>query len=151
MAFFSRQLRKPEGKYATFDRELMGIHLAVKHFKYFLEGQPFTIFTDHEPIVTAMKKTSEPASNRQAHQLAAISEANGDIRHIDGKINVMADALSRCEEPKEPAEPLTIPTDLEEAPGLFCLLERPSIHAVQTGIDYQKLAVDQNQDPDVQA
>ena len=98
-----------------------------------------------------MKKTSEPASNRQARQLAAISEATGDIRHIDGKNNVVADALSRCEEPKEPADSLTIPTDLEEAPGLFCLPERPSIHAVQIGIDYQKLAVDQSQDPDVQA
>ena len=151
LVFFSRQLRKPEREYTTFDRELLGIHLALKHFKYFLEGQPFTIFTDHEPIVTAMKKTSEPASNRQARQLAAISEATGDIRHIDGKNNVVADALSRCEEPKESAEPLTIPTDLEEAPGLFGLPERPSIHAVQIGIDYQKLAVDQSQDPDVQA
>ena len=38
LEFFSRQLRKPERNYATFNRELLGIHLAVKHFRYFLEG-----------------------------------------------------------------------------------------------------------------
>ena len=57
LAFFSRQLRKPECNYATFDCELLGIHLAIKHFRYFLEGRGFTIFTDHRPILAALKKT----------------------------------------------------------------------------------------------
>ena len=87
LAFFSRQLRKPERNYATFDRELLGIHLAVKHFRYFLEGRVFTVFTDHKPIVAALKKTSEPVSGRQARQLAAIAEATSDVRHVSGKDN----------------------------------------------------------------
>ena len=83
LAFFSRQLRKPELKYATFDCELLGIHLAIKHFRYFLEGRKFTIFTDHEPIVPAMHKSSEASSDRQARQLAAIAEASTDIQHVE--------------------------------------------------------------------
>merc|ERR1712020_83105 len=51
LAFFSRQLRKSERNYATFDRELLGIYLAIKHFCYFVEGRVFTVFTDHKPIV----------------------------------------------------------------------------------------------------
>ena len=94
MAFFSRQLRKPEQKCARFDRELLGIHLAIKHFRYFLEGRAFTVFTDHQPIVAAIRKTTEPTSGRQARQLAAIAEATTDVRHVDGKANVVADALS---------------------------------------------------------
>ena len=53
LAFFSRQFRKPELKYATFDKELLGVFLAIKHFRYFLEGRSFTVFTDHKPILDA--------------------------------------------------------------------------------------------------
>ena len=42
LAFFSRQLCKPKRIYATFDREFLGIHLAIKHFRYFLEGRTQT-------------------------------------------------------------------------------------------------------------
>ena len=51
LAFFSRQLRKPEVKYSAFDRELLGIHLAIRHFRFMLEGLNFTIYTDHQPLV----------------------------------------------------------------------------------------------------
>ena len=33
LAFFSRQLRKPETKYSAFDRELLAVYLAVRHFR----------------------------------------------------------------------------------------------------------------------
>ena len=33
LAFFSRQLRKPELKYSTFDRDLLSIHLSIRHFR----------------------------------------------------------------------------------------------------------------------
>lgn len=75
LAFFSRQLRNTERKYATFDRELLSIMRAIKHFRYFIEGRKFTVFTDHMPIFAALRKTSEPTSGRQARQLAAIAEA----------------------------------------------------------------------------
>ena len=45
LTFFSCQLRKPKRIYATFERELLGIHLAIKHFLYFLEGRKFTVYT----------------------------------------------------------------------------------------------------------
>ena len=141
LAFFSRQLRKPERNYATFDRELLGIHLAIKHFNYFLEGRSFTVFTDHKPIVAALSKAAEPASGRQARQLAAIAEATTDIRHVSGKDNVVADALSRTEATEDAAAP---PDNHDEAPTFVC-------SAILPGINYQQLAADQVSDPDVQA
>ena len=66
LAFFSRQLRKPERNYAAFDRELLGIHLAIKQFRYFLEGRTFTVYTDHKPIPPALHKISEAVSVCQA-------------------------------------------------------------------------------------
>ena len=95
IAFFSRQLTNTETKYSTFDRELLAVHLGIRKFRYFLEGRPFTVFTDHKPLTFAMAKKSAPWSARQARQLAAISEYTTDIRHISGKANPVADALSR--------------------------------------------------------
>ena len=97
------------------------------------------MFTDHRPIVTALKKTTDSASGRQARQLAAIAEATSDVRHVSGKDNVVADALS------EAIEDATVqPEDLDDAPSFLC-------NAVQPGIDYHQLEADQEADPDIQA
>ena len=89
---------KAELKYATYDKELTGIFSAVKHFKYYVEARPFIIFTDHKPIVSTLQKKAEPTSARQARQLAAFTDATCDVRHIEGKNNLVADALSRPED-----------------------------------------------------
>lgn len=95
LAFFSKKLRPPEMKYSTFDRELLAIHLTIRHFRPFLEGRAFTIFTDHKPITLAISRCGESHSARQQRHLAAVSEFSTDIRHVSGKFNAAADALSR--------------------------------------------------------
>ncbi|GFR69541.1 Pol polyprotein [Elysia marginata] len=65
LAFFSKQLWPPEQKYSSFDRELLALYLAIRHFKFFLEGRPFTAYTDHKPLVGAMSKLSDPWTARQ--------------------------------------------------------------------------------------
>ena len=96
LAFFSRKLRKQETKYSAFDRELLVMHLAVRHFRYFLEERHFVIFTDHKPLTFAFSKVSDTWSARQQRQLSAISEFTTDVRHIAGKANLVADTLSRA-------------------------------------------------------
>ena len=54
--FFSRQLRPNERIYSTFDRELLGLYLAVRHFRFLLEGGSFTAYVDHKPLTFAMVK-----------------------------------------------------------------------------------------------
>ena len=94
LAFFSRQLRPPERKYSAFDRELLALSLAVRHFRYFLEAHSFIAYTDHKPLTLAFAKVSDPWSPRQQRHLAYISEFTMDVRHIAGKDNNVADALS---------------------------------------------------------
>lgn len=53
LAFFSRQFNPVEKRYSTFDREFLALHLAVQHFRYFLESQEFIAFTDHKPFTFA--------------------------------------------------------------------------------------------------
>ena len=94
LAFFSRKLSHAKLKYSAFDRELLAIYLSIKHFRYFLEGRQFTVYTDHLPLTTAITSTAD-RSPRQTRQLSYIAEFTTDIRHLPGKTNVVADALSR--------------------------------------------------------
>ena len=124
LAFFSRQLRPAERKYSAFDRELLGLYLAIRHFRYFLEGRVFTAFTDHKPLTFAFAKVSDPWSARQQRHLTAISEYTTDIRHVSGKANVVVDALSRC--------------------------SLNAINPVQDGIDFSAMAAAQQEDRETQ-
>ena len=117
LAFFSRHLRPPERKYSAFDRELLALYLAVRHFRYFLEGRQFTAFTDHKPLTFAFDKVSDPWSARQQRHLAYVSEYTTCVQHVSGKSNRVADALSR-----------------------------PTINTVSTGIDYAALAAAQREE-----
>ena len=94
IAFFSRKLSPAEMKYAAFDRELLAVFCAIKHFRHFLEGRPFTAFTDHKPLTNAIDSATE-RSPRQTRHLSFISEFTTDLQHVAGKHNVVADALSR--------------------------------------------------------
>ena len=91
----SKQLRKPETKYSAFNRDILAIYLTIRHFRFFVEGRPFTAITDHKPLTFCMAKVSEPWSSSQARHLPYISEHTTDIRHVEGINNPIADALSQ--------------------------------------------------------
>ena len=95
IAYFSKQLKPAESRYSTFDRELLAVYLAIKHFRYFLEGRPFHILTDHKPLTYALMSRPEQHSPRQVRHLDYISQFTSDIRHVKGEDNTAADALSR--------------------------------------------------------
>ena len=78
-AFFSQQLCPNERKYSTFDRQLLGLYLAIRHFHFLLEARQFTAFVDHKRLKFAMAKVAEPWSARQQRQLSYISEFTTDI------------------------------------------------------------------------
>ena len=95
LSFFSHSFNRAQSRYATFDRELLGIYLAIRHFRYFIEERAFTIFTDHAPICHSLFARAQHASPRQQRHLDFIAQFTTDIRHVEGEKNVVADALSR--------------------------------------------------------
>ena len=94
--------------------------------KRYQEPKPwaFIAYTDHKPLTLALAKVSDPWSPRQQRHLAYISEFTTDVRHIAGKDNNVADALSRT-----------------------------PVHTVsmQIGIDYTAMAIAQQQDDEMKA
>lgn len=95
LAFFSKKLNTSQIIYSTYDRELLAIYSAIKHFKDLLQGRKFTIYTDHKPLTFAFHQKNEKANSRQLRHLQYISEFTTDIQYISGNDNIVADALSR--------------------------------------------------------
>ncbi|GFV90056.1 transposon Tf2-11 polyprotein [Trichonephila clavipes] len=95
LAFFSRKLTSSEKSYSAYDRELLAIYSAIRHFRYMLESRDFTVFTDHKPLTYAFRQKSDKCSPRQIRQLDFISQFTTNIVHIPGSDNIAADVLSR--------------------------------------------------------
>ena len=95
IAFFSKALSPTEVRHFTFDRKLLAMYLSVKHFRYFLEGRSFCIYSDQRPLVSAFLSTFKDGSARQTRHMSFITEFTTDIRHINGTENVVDDCLSR--------------------------------------------------------
>ncbi|GFX38182.1 retrovirus-related Pol polyprotein from transposon 297 [Trichonephila clavipes] len=73
LAFFSRKLTSSEKSYSVYDRELLAIYSAIRHFR----------------------QKSDKCSPRQIRQLDFISQFTTNIVHIPGSDNIAADVLSR--------------------------------------------------------
>ena len=59
ISFFSKKMTATEKRYSTFDRELLAVYLAIKHFRHFLEGREFHVFTDHKTLTFALNIHSD--------------------------------------------------------------------------------------------
>ena len=91
IAFFSTSLKPAETRYSTFDRELLAVYLSIRHFRHFIEGRRFSVYTDHKVTITSRADYTP----RQIRHLSFISEFTTDLRYLPGKSNCAADALSR--------------------------------------------------------
>ena len=124
LAFFSRKLSPAETRYSTFGRELLAVYLAIKHFRYMLDGRIFCVFSDHKPLTHVFNAKPDRHSPREIRHLDFIAQFTTDIRYVKGRDNVVADTLSR-----------------------------PSMNALYTDtcIDYGLIAAAQTADPELQA
>ena len=63
ITYFSKKLKQSETKYSTYDRELLVIYLAMKHFHRYIEGRTFTVFIDHKPLTNSRQiySTTDPS------------------------------------------------------------------------------------------
>ena len=122
ISYFSRKLMPAETRYSAFDRELLAIYLAIRHFRHFVEGRQFQVLTDHKPLAYALSSDSAGYTPRQVRHLDYISQFTSDIRHVKCVHNATADALSRIE--------------------VCSLGDKPE------GIDFTEMALAQGNDPD---
>ncbi|KAJ9525518.1 hypothetical protein QJQ45_003105 [Haematococcus lacustris] len=101
LAYLSKKLIPAEKNYTTGEQELLAIITACKEWRCYLEGVPFTLYTDHKPLVAL--KTQKVLSRRQTRWLEFLSRYNFTIEYLPGDTNP-ADPLSRI-----PDAPVTNP------------------------------------------
>ena len=97
LAFFSRKFNPAQRKYSTYDRELMAIAKAVKHFHYSLEGRSFHVCTDHKPLLYIQIKNHDAAPSHRVRRVTFLSEYDITYSYLPGEDNSVADVLSRIE------------------------------------------------------
>ncbi|GBP63197.1 hypothetical protein EVAR_102361_1 [Eumeta japonica] len=127
--------------YSPYDRELIAIYGAKKHFRHILEARDFVIYTDHKPLCHAFKTRKDKCSPRQYRHLDFISQFSTDIRHISGRGNVVADTLSRIEHLDNIADFVKLANAQQSDPELKqilkngCVLQLQKIHVPGTKTD----------------
>jgi len=93
IAYESRKLKEHEQKYSAYDLELAVVIHALKMWRHYLLGRKFLLLTDHHSLTNYF---SQPTLNaRQARWADFLSGFDFDIKHLKGKENRVADALSR--------------------------------------------------------
>ncbi|GFW21671.1 transposon Ty3-I Gag-Pol polyprotein [Trichonephila clavipes] len=74
LAFFSRKLTSSKKSYSAYDRELLAIYSAIRHFRYMLEARDFTVFTDHKPLTYAFRqKVTSVLHGRSVSWISSLS------------------------------------------------------------------------------
>jgi hypothetical protein len=91
VAYESRKLKPAEVNYGVGEQELLAVVHALKTWRCYVEGVPFTVVTDHNPN-TFIGQSG--LSGRQARWQEFLSRFNMEWKHIPGRVNV-ADPLSR--------------------------------------------------------
>ena len=90
--FFSRKMSKTEYNYDTHDKELLAIDKGLAHWRQYLQGMSFELFTDHNNLRWFMK--TKTLNYRQVRAYERLTEYDFVIIHRPGKINP-ADGPSR--------------------------------------------------------
>ncbi|XP_062704675.1 uncharacterized protein K02A2.6-like [Aedes albopictus] len=97
VTFISRVLKNHEKEYSPLDMEALAVYYAVRRLSGYLLGRNFTIWTDHQPLVSLFGRKGIPDMVFGKLQRWAVFLANYDyeIKYIKGVSNKVADFLSR--------------------------------------------------------
>lgn len=91
--FMSKKFTLAQTKYRVFEQETLAILKALLKWEDKLIGYRFHVITDHEALM--FFKTQRHLSNRQTRWMEYLSQFNFDIQYVKGKVNILADVLSR--------------------------------------------------------
>ena len=95
LSYMSKTLGEAEVNYVTYDKEMLAIMRALEEWRGPLLGttEPFEIHTDHRNLTYF--RDPQKLTRRQVGWTARLQDYDFTIRHVSGKSNRVADALSR--------------------------------------------------------
>ena len=132
VTFITRRMTAAEEKYHANELECLALVWALNKLRQHVYGRKFTVKTDSNVLRWLYRK--KDVSGKFARWILTLQEYDIDLCHMSGKINLVADALSRS-----PADP---PETIDPTERMLCSLE-------PDGYSRQQLAVFQDADTDI--
>lgn len=96
VAYASRTLTDTETRYAQIEKELLAVVFACTKFRDYVYGKPTLVETDHQPLVTILKKPIHTAPARLQRMMLRLQCYNITLVYKKGKHMYVADTLSRA-------------------------------------------------------
>lgn len=95
VSYFSKKFKVYQRHYSVIEKEALALIWALQHFDvYVWSSSTLVVYTDHNPL-TFLRSLQNP-NQRLMRWALFLQPYHLDIRHIKGKENVVADALSRA-------------------------------------------------------
>ena len=97
VSFASRFLTNFEAKYSINELEFLAILWAIEHFKNYIYGVKFQIFSDHKELASVLNSNrgNKTFSRRLTRWVDRLSPFEFEITHAPGRVLGFADYLSR--------------------------------------------------------
>ncbi|GBG63914.1 hypothetical protein CBR_g39919 [Chara braunii] len=91
--FMSARMPSEKVATSTYERELYALRQTLEHWKHYLLGRHFKVYSDHETL--RWLKTQAKMTPKLTRWAAEIDQYDFELKPVKGKYNVVADALSR--------------------------------------------------------
>ncbi|GBG70254.1 hypothetical protein CBR_g6383 [Chara braunii] len=91
--FMSARMPSEKVATSTYGRELYAIRQALEHWKHYLLGRHFKVYSDHETL--RWLKTQAKMTPKLTRWAAEIDEYDFELKPVKGNYNVVVDALGR--------------------------------------------------------
>lgn len=104
IAYWSHKWVGHERSWAATEKEAACVLMAIRHYRAYIAGDHFTVYTDAKALTHLLTIKSEGPS-RLARWSLEMAEYDVDIKHRPGKDNLVPDALSRAVMALDDADP----------------------------------------------
>jgi hypothetical protein len=108
VAYYSQKLADRHVKLAAYERELIGLSKAIRHWRPYLWGRPFVVRTDHASLKFLLDQAL--VTPPQQHWLSKLMGFDFSVEYKLGRANVVVDALSRLHNPVSTCAAISAPT-----------------------------------------
>ncbi|XP_053698701.1 uncharacterized protein LOC128745649 [Sabethes cyaneus] len=98
IAYFSKKLSSTQRKYASVEKECLGVLLAIEHFRHYVEGTRFKVVTDARSLLWLFSIGVESGNAKLLRWALKIQSYDIELEYRKGKSNILADCLSRSVE-----------------------------------------------------
>lgn len=138
MGFLGRPLTPTQQHYSIYVQELLALISALEKWKHLLRCARVTAYTDHRALTYLQQlKISKPLCRRTGCWLNPLAEFSDlTITYVQGKRNVMGDALSRHPQYLPPTPPSAVPAEPFYSSGVLAALVAAQPEAVLPTYQY---------------